>query len=474
MTFSDIRQLLRILTEAVDTLEADFKQKGLDFPSLDAPFSEGSPAELATGSEDAIKAANLIVGATAQLAATVRVPFANIMEYAQISFIPASLQFVVTTHVSELLRDAGAQGMHVRDIAAKAAVDETKLAHVLRYLATYHVFREIAPDVFAHNRISSLLDTGKPFDKITDDPRTVFPGSNGVAAFVLMSADMIALSAKLAEHYTGPDKFSHAPDNTVLTTALGIKGQTMFSWLEKPENAKIAMTYGFAMGTSKYMEVPGGITEGYDWASLKDGSVIVDVGGGIGNAVVPLYKTYPTFKFEIQDRAQSIGHAKMFWPTQSPDALTSRRVSLRVHSFLEPQPVKDAAVFLLRNVLHNWPDAFIVRILKHLRDAAAAETTLLLVDRILPYACPAGAVADTSGIPGAEPWPAPAPLLNNLGRASGTVHALDVGVAAGMNGGERTIAELVALMTQARWKINRVNRVRGDICVAHVVAVPAE
>jgi hypothetical protein len=32
---------------------------------------------------------------------------------------------------------------------------------VLRYLATNHIFREVSPDVFANNRISSVLDTGK-------------------------------------------------------------------------------------------------------------------------------------------------------------------------------------------------------------------------------------------------------------------------------------------------------------------------
>lgn len=35
-------------------------------------------------------------------------------------------------------------------------------AHYLRLLAFHHVFREIRPDVFANNRLSSLLDTGFP------------------------------------------------------------------------------------------------------------------------------------------------------------------------------------------------------------------------------------------------------------------------------------------------------------------------
>ena len=32
---------------------------------------------------------------------------------------------------------------------------------ILRLLATNHIFTEVSPDVFANNRLSSVLDTGK-------------------------------------------------------------------------------------------------------------------------------------------------------------------------------------------------------------------------------------------------------------------------------------------------------------------------
>ena len=39
-------------------------------------------------------------------------------------------------------------------------------ARVLRHLATNHIFREVAPDYFKHNMISSVLDTGKDVSAI--------------------------------------------------------------------------------------------------------------------------------------------------------------------------------------------------------------------------------------------------------------------------------------------------------------------
>jgi hypothetical protein len=42
----------------------------------------------------------------------------------------------------------------------------TTTARVLRFLATRHIFKEISPDVFANNRLSSLLVKAKSFEEI--------------------------------------------------------------------------------------------------------------------------------------------------------------------------------------------------------------------------------------------------------------------------------------------------------------------
>jgi hypothetical protein len=36
----------------------------------------------------------------------------------------------------------------------------------MRMIATHHIYREVKPDVFTNNRISSKLDTGKPSAEI--------------------------------------------------------------------------------------------------------------------------------------------------------------------------------------------------------------------------------------------------------------------------------------------------------------------
>ena len=46
-----------------------------------------------------------------------------------------------------------------------------------------------------------------------------------------------------------------------------------------------------------------------------------------------------------------------------------------------------AALYLLRHVGHDWSDPYFEKILERLHDAASPTSTLLVLDRIIPYAC---------------------------------------------------------------------------------------
>lgn len=162
-----------------------------------------------------------------------------------------------------------------------------------------------------------------------------------------------------------------------------------------------------------------------------------------------------------------------------------------VHDFFTPQPVKQAAVFLLRVVLHDWPDNFARRILLRLREAATPDTKLLLGEFILPLACP-DETGDISleGIQGIESALGSPPLLSNLGKASANAYWMDMTVrfyylllqrrTSGLiycqmqvvfNAQERTLREIVALAASAGWRVIRVTTCISSL-FGWIVAVP--
>lgn len=73
-------------------------------------------------------------------------------------------------------------------------------------------------------------------------------------------------------------------------------------------------------------------------------------------------------------------------------------------------------------ILHDWSDDYSVKILSSLRQAARPDTTLVIIDCILPYACPD---AGETSIPGAAGPQAPAPLLPNYGTVNEFVYNMD-------------------------------------------------
>ena len=66
------------------------------------------------------------------------------------------------------------------------------------------------------------------------------------------------------------------------------------------------------------------------------------------------------------------------------------RIQFQEHDFFEDNPVVDADAFLVRSVLHDWPDQDAVRILRKLISAMKPKAKLFIVDSVVP---PPGAIS---------------------------------------------------------------------------------
>lgn len=88
--------------------------------------------------------------------------------------------------------------------------------------------------------------------------------------------------------------------------------------------------------------------------------------------------------------------------------------------------MKEPAVFLLKQILHDWSDKYAHIILQKLREAAGPSTRLVIIEGLISYACPDPNRDRPDVIPGSVARQAPPPLLPNFGHANDLHMIIDI------------------------------------------------
>ncbi|KAJ7473016.1 S-adenosyl-L-methionine-dependent methyltransferase [Mycena galericulata] len=468
---AELKALATIINNSITTIEKSITETSSTYPSpRTVPFSAESEAGRNIP-EVRLAGAN-IVSAASQLISMVRPPPLTLVAYTTQFHVSTALRIATTTHTAEILRESGTQGKHVKDIAGPTGVDPAKLARILRLLATNHVFTEVSPDVFANNRLSSMLDTGKDVAQIIADPDRKYEGAIAFGALLEhLSDDAFKCSTSLLDVIVDPsDGLSNEPNRTAFNQAFKTD-LPFFEWLDQPQQARRLARFGIAMDGGARMVDPGLILRGLNWQTYPEGSLIVDVGGGIGSRCVLLAKNHPQLRFAIQDRAPVVREAVKYWTEVLPDYYKTGKVLLEggfstIRCFVIDHNLSTRFLFSSTRsqsvcVLASQDPSrlvgrfnYCVKILRNLRAAADESTKLLVVDNIVSYACSEHLSKE---IPGVERPPPPAPLLPNFGHAGVLAYYTDLTMMSLVNGQERTVLQLQALMKESGWKLVEVH-----------------
>ena len=123
---------------------------------------------------------------------------------------------------------------------------------------------------------------------------------------------------------------------------------------------------------------PDYLVKGFNWASLGPATV-VDIGGSEGTHDIALAKAYPELNFIVQDLPAVVKAVK----NKERPADVKDRISFMEHDMFQPQNVS-ADIYLFRWIFHDWPDKYVIEILRQLVPAMKKGARVIINEYILP------------------------------------------------------------------------------------------
>lgn len=233
------------------------------------------------------------------------------------------------------------------ELAAAVQVQSDKLHRLLRYTASYGIFRDTGDGRFELTPLASLLRSDK---------------SSSVRA-----------AGRLVEHFSRAFPFLLDNLRTGKCAFDSAFGKPVFEYF--PEHPQHAAIFDAAMSSFH-----GGETEAALNAYPLDGvKTLCDVGCGNGAVIAAALAMYPSMTGILFDLDHVIERTRA--------GLAATKVAARCRfetgSFFETAP-SGADVYIVRHVIHDWQDAEAIRILRTIRSAMGSRARLLIMEAVVP------------------------------------------------------------------------------------------
>ena len=232
--------------------------------------------------------------------------------------------------------DALADGPLTADeLARRVGADPDALARLMRALISEGIFKRRRDGRFALNALGETLRSDAPMS--------------------------MAGMARMVGHPHYREHWSGLVDAVRTGEAYPPKLRGMGSWEWLETQPEFAAVFNDAMtSVSEFAVAP--VVAAYDFTPF---STIVDVGGGHGRLLAAIVAATPGVRGVLYDLPQVVEGA--------PELLTKHgvadRVAVEAGSFFDAVPAGGDA-YVLKNVIHDWPDAESLTILRNIRTAA--------------------------------------------------------------------------------------------------------
>lgn len=101
---------------------------------------------------------------------------------------------------------------------------------------------------------------------------------------------------------------------------------------------------------------------------------IPQIGGSAGHDAFALAAAFPKLTITVED----LHECAPVFSSNVPSELASR-VTFREYNFFEPQPIS-ADIYLLKMILHDWPEAEAIKIVQQIRPALKPGAKIIFID----------------------------------------------------------------------------------------------
>ncbi|MCV7066535.1 hydroxyneurosporene methyltransferase [Mycolicibacterium farcinogenes] len=118
------------------------------------------------------------------------------------------------------------------------------------------------------------------------------------------------------------------------------------------------------------------VVAAYDFSRF---GTIADIGGGHGRLLAAILQATPTAQGVLYDLAQ-VGRRG----TRTAGQARGRRTGPRDPRLVLRHCSRRADAYVMKNIIHDWPDAEALAILRNVRAAATPGATLLLIEGVIP------------------------------------------------------------------------------------------
>ncbi len=242
------------------------------------------------------------------------------------------------------LADVLADGrLSVEELAERTGTDIIQLGKVLRLLTEEDIFREVESDVFENSPLSHLLRRG-------------YPRSQHSMARLIGERWLWTAWGRLADGLaTGKPGFEIAYDKTL--------------WAHLAQHPEAGMIFNGAMNDfSEALSDQVAVS----YPEFAETGVLADLGGGTGTYLGAILRAYPSIGHGILvDLPQVIDEAKA--RADLAPLLDQDRLRLHKGDFFEEVP-GGVDTYVVKQVLHSWDDAKVIRLLQRCRAASPTAT----------------------------------------------------------------------------------------------------